>query len=140
MGVNKLLRQGLDNEKKNIDLEKQKAEAEKKKKAAEKRAKAKADKEKAAKEEAARLAAEEAAKLAAEEAAKEVEKTKEESKHPGGRPTLESIGKTPRKQYTLTLKEDDYKAFLERAGAEDLSFAKFMEKAAKEYISHHQTE
>ena len=132
MGVNKLLRQGLDNEKKNIDLEKQKAEAEKKKKAAEKRAKAKADKEKAAKEE--------AAKLAAEEAAKEVEKTKEESKHPGGRPTLESIGKTPRKQYTLTLKEDDYKAFLERAGAEDLSFAKFMEKAAKEYISHHQTE
>ena len=135
MGVNKLLRQGLDNERKNIDLEKQKTEEEKKKKAAEKKAKAKADKEAAEK-----AAKEEAVLLAAKESTNEAEEAKEESKHPGGRPTLESLGKTPRKQYTLTLKETDYKAFLERAGAEDMSFAKFMEKAAKEYISNHKTE
>ena len=58
-------------------------------------------------------------------------------KKKGGRPKNEEIGLKSRKQYTLTLKEDDYKEFLSRARSEDISFAKFMEKAAKEYIENH---
>lgn len=50
-----------------------------------------------------------------------------------GRPKKEIT----RKQYTLTLKETDYKAAMEQAQKEDISFAKLVEKALKEYISDH---
>ena len=55
----------------------------------------------------------------------------------GGRPTNKAKGIESRKQYTLTLKEADYQKFLEIAGNEGCSFAKFMEKAANEYIKKH---
>lgn len=58
-------------------------------------------------------------------------------KNKGGRPTNKEKGLKSRKQYTLTLKEDDYNSFLEAARTNDLSFAKFMEKAAFEYIENH---
>lgn len=58
-------------------------------------------------------------------------------KSKGGRPTNKEKGLKNRKQYTLTLKEDDYNSFLEAARTNDLSFAKFMEKAAFEYIENH---
>lgn len=58
-------------------------------------------------------------------------------KHKGGRPTNKEKGLKSRRQYTLTLKENDYSAFLEAARKNDLSFAKFMEKAAFEYIESH---
>lgn len=66
-------------------------------------------------------------------------KPKEEPKpkNLGGRPTNKEKGIKNRKQYTLTLKEDTYKLILEKAGEEDLSFAKFMERAALEYIKNH---
>ncbi|WP_029324730.1 hypothetical protein [Butyrivibrio sp. AE3004] len=60
-------------------------------------------------------------------------------KNKGGRPTNKEKGLKSRKQYTLTLKEDDYSTFLEAARDNDLSFAKFMEKAAFEYIENHRT-
>ncbi len=59
------------------------------------------------------------------------------SEKKGGRPTNEEKGIKSRKQYTLTLKEDTYKLILESARLEDLSFAKFMERAALEYIEKH---
>ena len=62
---------------------------------------------------------------------------KPEKKNQGGRPTNEEKGIKSRKQYTLTLKEDTYKMILEAAWSEDLSFAKFMERAAIEYINNH---
>lgn len=67
-------------------------------------------------------------------------KQKEEPKpkNLGGRPTNKEKGIKSRKQYTLTLKEDTYKLILEKAGEEDLSFAKFMERAALEYIENHE--
>lgn len=67
-------------------------------------------------------------------------KTKEDPKpkNLGGRPTNKEKGIKSRKQYTLTLKEDTYKLILEKAGEEDLSFAKYMERAALEYIQNHQ--
>lgn len=67
-------------------------------------------------------------------------KAKEEPKpkNLGGRPTNKEKGIKSRKQYTLTLKEDTYKLILEKAGEEDLSFAKFMERAALEYIENHE--
>lgn len=58
-------------------------------------------------------------------------------KNLGGRPTNKEKGIKSRKQYTLTLKEDTYKFILKKAGEEDLSFAKFMERAALEYIDNH---
>lgn len=67
---------------------------------------------------------------------KKLEK-KSEKKNLGGRPTNEEKGIKSRKQYTLTLKEDTYKLILEEARKEDLSFAKFMERAALEYINNH---
>lgn len=57
-------------------------------------------------------------------------------KNPGGRPKNAELGLACRKQYTLTLEENTYKTFLEMARAEKLSFAKFMEKAALEYIEN----
>lgn len=67
-------------------------------------------------------------------------KQKEEPKpkNLGGRPTNKEKGIKCRKQYTLTLKEDTYKLILEKAREEDLSFAKFMERAALEYIENHE--
>ena len=66
-------------------------------------------------------------------------KTKEASpkKNLGGRPTNKEKGIQSRKQYTLTLKEDTYNLFLEKARKEDISFAKFMERAGIEYINNH---
>lgn len=58
-------------------------------------------------------------------------------KRKGGRPTNKELGLEDRKQYSLTLKENDYNLFLEAARAENMSFAKFMERAAYEYIRHH---
>lgn len=58
-------------------------------------------------------------------------------KHKGGRPTNEKAGIKSRKQYTLTLIEDDYALFLEKARSNGMSFAKFMEMAAKEYLKNH---
>ena len=55
-----------------------------------------------------------------------------------GRSTNKEKGIKSRKQYTLTLKEDTYKLILEKAREEDLSFAKFMERAALEYIENHE--
>ena len=69
-------------------------------------------------------------------AAKE-KKTAPKKKNPGGRPTNKELGLKKRKQYTLTLTEDDYDLFLQTARKNYLSFAKFMEKAAHEYIEQH---
>lgn len=60
-------------------------------------------------------------------------------KRRGGRPSNKEIGIKSRKQYSLTLKEDDYSLFLAKARENDMSFAKFMEKAAFEYIENHKT-
>ena len=76
----------------------------------------------------------------AEEPKKVSSKKQKEDPKPknlGGRPTNKEKGIKSRKQYTLTLKEDTYKLILEKAGEEDLSFAKFMERAALEYIENH---
>ena len=62
---------------------------------------------------------------------------KTEKKNLGGRPTNEEKGIRSRKQYTLTLKEDTYKMILNEAAKEELSFAKYMERAALEYIENH---
>lgn len=62
---------------------------------------------------------------------------KQEKKNQGGRPTNEEKGIKSRKQYTLTLKEDTYKMIFEEAAKEELSFAKYMERAALEYIDNH---
>lgn len=64
-------------------------------------------------------------------------KTKQNGKYKGGRPKNKEKGIATRKQYTLTLKEDTYKTILEKANNEGLSFAKFMERAALEYIDNH---
>lgn len=68
---------------------------------------------------------------------KKKQEKKSASKNPGGRPTNKEKGIASRKQYTLTLKEDTYQTILEKAREEDISFAKFMERAAKEYIENH---
>lgn len=68
-----------------------------------------------------------------EKAPKEKPKKK---KNLGGRPKNADRGLACRKQYTLTLEEDTYQTFLEKAREEKLSFAKFMEKAAYEYIEN----
>ena len=69
-------------------------------------------------------------------------KPKEEvpQKHPGGRPTNESKGKISRKQYTLTLIPDDYNKIMNLADLDGLSFSKYIERAVNEYIRNHQTE
>ena len=55
-------------------------------------------------------------------------------KHPGGRPTNLSKGKTSRKQYSLTLLPDDYNKIMKLAEADGLSFSKYIERAVNEYI------
>lgn len=64
-------------------------------------------------------------------------KKEERKKHPGGRPTHESLGKTKRKQYTLTLDPDMYADIMRRASDDGLSFAKYIERSVKEYIQNH---
>lgn len=54
-----------------------------------------------------------------------------------GRPTNKDLGIDTRKQYTLTLREGTYKLIVEKAREADMSFAKFMERAALEYIENH---
>lgn len=54
-----------------------------------------------------------------------------------GRPTNKEAGVESRKQYTLTLKEADYRKYLAIARSKNCSFAKFMEEAANEYIKKH---
>ena len=66
-----------------------------------------------------------------------IPKKKREKKNPGGRPTNKEKGLVSRKQYTLTLKEETYKTFLEEAQKEEISFAKFVERAGLEYIDNH---
>lgn len=58
-------------------------------------------------------------------------------RHPGGRPSNKEKGIEGRKQYTLTLKESTYAMILSKAREEEISFAKFMERAALEYIEDH---
>lgn len=55
----------------------------------------------------------------------------------GGRPTNKEKGIVGRKQYTLTLKEETYELFKAKAQEEDISFAKYMERAGYEYIKNH---
>lgn len=74
-----------------------------------------------------------------EESKKKIEK-EESTKHPGGRPTNKSKGKTSRKQYSLTLVPDDYVKFLDLAGKDGISFSKYIERAVNEYIQNHQIE
>lgn len=61
-------------------------------------------------------------------------------KHPGGRPTHESKGLVKRKQYTLTMTSDMYKKTLEKAHSEDLSLAKYVERALIEYEKNHSSQ
>lgn len=63
--------------------------------------------------------------------------SKKKEKNQGGRPTNKEKGIKSRKQYTLTLKEETYQMILDKAGEEELSFAKYMERAALEYIKNH---
>lgn len=63
--------------------------------------------------------------------------SKKAKKSKVGRPTKASKGEKTRKQYTLTLEEDDYARFMEEARKNKWSFASFMEEAAKEYIKNH---
>lgn len=65
------------------------------------------------------------------------ETEKRSTRHPGGRPTNREKGIEGRKQYTLTLKESTYALILSKARKEELSFAKYMERAALEYIENH---
>jgi len=94
MGVNKMLRAGIDEE--NKLLEKSRAAAEKK------------------------------------ETLPETE-VRGESK--GGRPKLEKDQK--RQQYTLTLQPSMYQEILAEAAKESMSFAKYVERAVREYIENH---
>ena len=66
-----------------------------------------------------------------------VKKITKAAKHPGGRPSYQSQGKTKRQQYTLTLQPEMYKDILDRAASEDISFAKYVERAVTEYIKNH---
>lgn len=65
-------------------------------------------------------------------------KSKDKTKNPGGRRTNKEKGIKSRKQYTLTLTEDTYELIYNSAIKDGLSFAKFMERAALEYIKNHQ--
>ena len=66
----------------------------------------------------------------------ETSSPRKKSKNPGGRPTNKSKGIKSRQQYTLTLKEETYKLILAKAQEEEISFAKYMERAAIEYMKN----
>ena len=76
-------------------------------------------------------------RISTEEVPKKPKKKETPKKHLGGRPTNMSIGKTSRKQYTLTLIPDDYRKIMDLAGADGVSFSKYIERAVNEYISNH---
>lgn len=61
----------------------------------------------------------------------------DEKKRKRGRPANKTKGIENRKQYTLTLKESTYERIMVVAHEEEISFAKFMEKAANEYLKNH---
>ena len=58
------------------------------------------------------------------------------SKNRGGRPK-KAEGQR-RKQYTLTLRPETYQEIREKADAEGMSFAQYVERATREYINSHQ--
>ena len=127
-GLKKMLAQGIANEQE--QLEKVATETTKKEKNEPVNSKPKLPKENHQKEDKPASKNDSASKI-------KEKKPNEPEKNKGGRPTNKERGIKSRKQYTLTLREEDYKEFLDKAGEEDLSFAKFMEKAAKEYITNH---
>lgn len=122
MGLKKMLAQGIEEEKAQL-------------------AKASQTSEKPAKEKAEDRTPQSTEDPPAEESKqKKKPKATEAKKHPGGRPTNKSKGKTSRKQYTLTLIPDDYDRIMGLADEDGLSFSKYIERAVNEYISNHQTE
>lgn len=68
---------------------------------------------------------------------KETAPKKSVTTNKGGRPTNKEKGIISRKQYTLTLKEETYELIKTKAQEEEISFAKYMERAALEYIENH---
>lgn len=60
----------------------------------------------------------------------------EKKERRGGRPTNKEKGLDTRKQYSLTLKESTYSQILEEAEKDEITFARFMERAALFYIEH----
>lgn len=140
MGVKKLLTQGIANEAAELEkAETKKATPETETKPAEKTAKQNSEEleNQTTKKESAKENSPKPRNNTKEPAKKDEEKA---APNKGGRPTNKEQGLPSRKQYTLTLKEADYKAFLSKAREEELSFAKFMERAAQEYIKNHNSE
>ena len=119
MGVNKLLKAGIEGEKEQLE------------KASVKPKSVKATEEKKQSSKVKRMPVEEKPNKVQEE---------EPKKHPGGRPTNKSKGKTSRKQYTLTLIPDDYSKIMELADEDGISFSKYIERAVNEYIDNHKRE
>ena len=74
-----------------------------------------------------------------EEKEEKTRKGKEQKpkKQKPGRPSFKEKGLKKRKQYTLTLLEDTYNQIMENATIEGVSFAKYIEKAAVEYMENH---
>lgn len=72
-------------------------------------------------------------KVAAKETSTKQTIKKDTKKNKGGRP------KKPkdqlRKQYTLTLRPETYQLIMSKASEENLSFAKYVERAVLDYIS-----
>lgn len=66
-------------------------------------------------------------------------KKKPDSPAPG-RPTLESQGLKKRKQITITLTEEMHQEAMSLARAENLSLAKYIEKALAEYKENHHSD
>lgn len=64
--------------------------------------------------------------------------TVNKKKHAGGRPTNASKGKNNRRQVSLTLPPDFYDDILDAAAKEEISFAMYVERALKEYLSLHE--
>lgn len=67
------------------------------------------------------------------------DKKKADSPAPG-RPTLESKGLKKRKQITITLTEEMHQEAMSLARAENLSLAKYIEKALAEYKENHHSD
>ena len=119
MGVNKLLKAGIDGEKEQL-------------------AKASVRSEKTTGKNNSKP--QEIPSLFVEESVAPVTDVPAAKRNPSGRPTNESKGKKRRKQYTITLVPDDYDMIMEKAEAEGISFAKYIERAAKTYIRNHESE
>lgn len=65
-------------------------------------------------------------------------KPKTESETRMGRPLNKDKGLLNRKQCTLTMREDIYAAAVAKAMENDVSFAKYVERAVKEYMAAHE--